>query len=77
MEKQTESIGSNNDSSSFFPKFSDLKSELNKVTWSSKPELSKQTVTVIITSLLFGAIIVSMDFVYNLAFQFFVQFLSK
>ena len=79
MEKKSESSSDKNshdNSTSFLPKFSDLKSELTRVTWSSKEELKKQTLTVILTSLLFGVIIVSMDFVFNLGFQFFVQFLN-
>lgn len=64
-------------SKSFFPNIKDLRGELNKVVWASKEDLTKQTITVVCTSLLFGAIISCMDYIYDFGFKVFVQVLSR
>ena len=38
-----------------------LKSEFKKIIWPNKQELRKQTITVIVTSIIIGAIIFGMD----------------
>lgn len=45
--------------------FADIKGEFNKITWPTKKELRKQTVTVIIACLLISAIIFAMDYTFN------------
>jgi len=44
---------------------SNYKSEFKKIIWPSKKELTKQTVTVILMSLLVGAIITVMDIIFS------------
>ena len=52
--------------------FTGIKSEFKRVTWPTKTEVVKMTVTVITTSALVGAIIIGYDFIlaalYNLVF---------
>ena len=45
--------------------FADYKAEFKKIVWSSRPEVAKNTVTVVVTSLIIGAIIFCMDTVFN------------
>jgi preprotein translocase subunit SecE len=76
--KETKSSSSNNDKkdkkSNF--KFSDYKGEFNKIIWPSREALLKQTVTVIFTSLLVGAIIFAMDTVFNYGYATIVTFIA-
>lgn len=50
----------------------DLKTELKKVIWPTKPQLINNTITVVIACLIVGIVIWSFDFVlqglYNIAF---------
>jgi preprotein translocase subunit SecE len=48
--------------------FGIYKGEFDKIIWPSREELVKQTLTVIVTSLMIGAIIASMDMVLNLGY---------
>ncbi len=45
--------------------FADYKAEFKKIVWPSRPEVAKNTVTVVVTSLIIGAIIFCMDTVFN------------
>ena len=45
--------------------FADYKAEFKKIVWPSRPEVAKKTVTVVVTSLIIGAIIFCMDTVFN------------
>ncbi len=51
--------------------FAEHKAELKKVTWPTKDELVKETVTVIIVSLLVGVIIFCMDTILSTAYNAF------
>ena len=42
--------------------------EFRKITWPSKDDLIKQTITVIFISVLVGVIIFAMDYAFNLGF---------
>ncbi len=57
--------------------FNDLVGEFRKLIWPSKKELVKKTATVIVTSLLVGVIIVSMDAVYGFALNTFSELIAK
>ena len=46
-------------------KFGEYKGEFQKITWPTKKELFKQTVTVIITCIIIAIIIFAMDFSLN------------
>lgn len=48
---------------------SQYKAEFRKITWPSRQELIKETITVIIISLLVGAIIFGMDYVFDFGFS--------
>lgn len=56
--------------------FNDHKAEFKKIVWPSRQDLVKQTVTVIIVSLLVGAIIFGMDSIYNIAYTQFINLLA-
>ena len=45
--------------------FADYKAEFKKIVWPTRPEVVKKTATVIVTSLIIGAIIFCMDTVFN------------
>lgn len=56
--------------------YNDHMAEFKKIIWPSRPELLKQTVTVIIISLVFGAYITGLDAILAAAFHQFVKFLG-
>ncbi len=58
-------------------KLKDIKGEFMKVIWPSKQELAKQTLTVIATSVIIGAVIVVFDGIYALGLNSFTTFISK
>jgi preprotein translocase subunit SecE len=53
-------------------KFGEFKSEFNKIVWPSRPTLVKQSFTVIVISLLFGAYISGLDIVLGRLFSMFI-----
>lgn len=66
------------DLNSFFKsKFGEYKAEFKKIIWLSRKELTKRTVTVIITSLLFGLVIFGMDSIFTLGTQYFFVLIGK
>jgi len=56
--------------------FKEVVGEARKVIWPDRKELQKKTITVILTSLLFAAIIFGYDSVYNAILYFFVGILG-
>lgn len=57
------------DKPSFSETVADYKAEFKKIIWPNRSTIGKSTVTVIITSLLFGAIVFCMDAVYSTAYN--------
>ncbi|MCL2664934.1 MAG: preprotein translocase subunit SecE [Defluviitaleaceae bacterium] len=57
-------------------KFQEYYAEFRKIVWPSKPDLLKQTVTVIIISLLFGAYIALLDGALRVVFNLFYDLVS-
>ena len=51
--------------STFTETIKDYKAEFNKIIWPNRTEVSKKTVTVMVTSLLIGVIIFCMDTVFT------------
>lgn len=49
--------------------FADYKAEFKKIVWPTRPEVVKSTATVIVTSLIVGAIIFCMDTVFNAGYS--------
>lgn len=49
----------------FIKAFKEVAAEFNKVVWPNNRELTKMTITVIITSLLFGVVITGFDVVFS------------
>lgn len=49
--------------------FADYKAEFKKIVWPSRPEVAKKTVTVVVTSLIIGAIIFCMDTVFTAGYS--------
>ncbi len=50
-------------------KFKSLKSEFKKITWPDRPTLIKQTIAVLVISIVIGAVIVGVDTLYKMAFH--------
>ena len=48
---------------------SDYKAEFKKIVWPSRPEVVKKTATVVVTSLIVGAIIFCMDTVFTAGYS--------
>jgi len=57
-------------------KFAEYRAEFKKIVWPSRETLIKQTITVIIISLLFGAYIAAVDGMLSVAFSAFVNFIT-
>ena len=49
--------------------FADYKAEFKKIVWPARPEVVKKTATVVVTSLIIGAIIFCMDTVFNAGYS--------
>jgi preprotein translocase subunit SecE len=54
----------------------EVRGELRKIVWPDRKELTKKTITVIMTSFLFALIIFGFDSAYNGLLQLFVWFLG-
>ena len=63
----------NTEKRSFSEKLGEYKGEFKKITWPTKPEIIKQTVTVIITCAIIGVIIFGMDYSLNFAMSQFIE----
>ncbi len=50
-----------------------LKSEYSKIIWPTKEEVSKQTVAVVVCSIILGAIIAGLDFIFKSGFGFIIK----
>ncbi|MDD5946096.1 MAG: preprotein translocase subunit SecE [Clostridia bacterium] len=57
-------------------KLADCKAEAKKIIWPNRETVKKNTITVIITSLLVGAIIFGMDTVYTTVLNLFIGLLA-
>jgi len=53
-------------------KFIECKGEFEKIIWPSRKDLTKESLTVIITSIIFGIVICGMDLVFSYAYQWLV-----
>lgn len=53
--------------------FKGLKAEFNKIVWPDRKSLMKETVAVIIVSVLLGAIIAVVDFITRIGIEFLVK----
>ncbi len=54
-------------------RFNEYKGEFRKIVWPSRKDLYKQTVTVIVISLIVGVLIFGMDTVYGFGYSWLVQ----
>lgn len=54
--------------------FAGLKAEFNKITWPEKESLVRQTIAVVITSVVLGLIIALMDYAIQYGVEFLVNF---
>lgn len=63
----------NTDKKSFGDRLGEYKGEFKKITWPTKPEVIKQTITVIITCAIIGVIIFGMDFSFNAVLSQFIS----
>lgn len=50
--------------------FKGLKGEFKKIVWPDRKTLTKQTVTVIVLSLVIGALIAGIDFLFNVGVSY-------
>lgn len=57
--------------------WSGLSLEFKKIVWPSKSDLSKQTVSVVISSLVIGGLVALMDFGIKFGIEFLVKFPGK
>ncbi len=53
--------------------FKGLKAEFSKVVWPSRKSLAKETVAVVVVSVLLGVIIAAVDFVMRIGIEFLVR----
>jgi preprotein translocase subunit SecE len=60
----------------FQEKFTEYRSEFRKIVWPSREQLIKHTITTIVISLIFGALITVLDGAFGVAFTSFVGFIS-
>lgn len=67
--KNNDPKGSSKDVAPKKSKFKSLKSEFKKITWPDRPTLIKQTIAVIVISVIVGALIVGVDTLYKMAFH--------
>lgn len=74
--RKDNSKGSDKSSNSLGSKFGNVVSEFKKIVWPSRKDLMKQTVTVIITSLLVGVIILGLDSVLSVLLSFYTKMLG-
>ncbi|MDR1065810.1 MAG: preprotein translocase subunit SecE [Clostridiales bacterium] len=56
--------------------FKEVKGEYNKVIWPSRQELVKQTVTVMLTSIIIGAVIVAYDSLFGFGMGAFADLIA-
>jgi len=61
----------------FKRKTGEFKGEFAKIIWPSRKDLIKESTTVIITCIIFGAVICSMDWVFSSGYQLIVSYISK
>ncbi len=57
--------------------YHDYLGEFRKIVWPSRQDLVKKTVTVVITSLLFGLVIFVMDTIYSAGLQLFINLVVR
>lgn len=65
------------DKKSLGDSFRDFRGEFRKIIWPNRSELTKKTLTVIITSLSFGLIIFVMDTIFSFGYTTFIDLLTK
>ena len=53
--------------------FKEVKSELKKVVWPSKKQITKNTLVVIIAVILVGAVIFGLDYLFSFGLQHFIK----
>ncbi len=53
--------------------FKGLKAEFSKVVWPSRKSLARETIAVVVVSVLLGAIIAAVDFVTRIGIEFLVK----
>lgn len=75
--KQSKKQEKKNEKSSFSETFKDYKAEFQKIIWPNREEVTKKTVTVIITSLLVGVVIFCMDTVYTAGYDVILNLFVK
>ena len=57
-------------------KYAEYMSEFKKIVWLSRDELIKQTVIVVVISLMFGVYVAGLDGIFGLAFRQLTQYLG-
>ena len=50
-----------------------LKAEFNKISWTSKDDVTKQTIAVVVVSVILGLLIAGIDFLLQLGINFLVS----
>jgi len=58
-------------------KYGEFKGEFTKIIWPSRKDLFRESVTVVVTSLIFGAVICAMDWVLSNGYTQLVNFVTK
>lgn len=64
------------DKPSFSEHLADYKAEFKKIVWPNRNEVAKNTVTVVITSLMIGAILFCMDSIYTTGYSLLVNLIK-
>ncbi len=58
-------------------RFRELRGEFKKIIWPNRTELTKQTITVVVTSLSFGLVVFVIDAVFSFGYSTFIDLLTK
>ncbi len=67
----------NEDKKSLGDSFREFRGEFKKIIWPNRTELTKKTITVIVTSLSFGLIVFIMDTIFSFGYTTFIDLLTK
>ena len=76
VKKASSNKSPKNEKEGLSKKLADCKAEAKKIIWLNRETVKKNTITVIITSLLVGAIIFGMDTVYTTVLNLFIGLLA-
>jgi preprotein translocase subunit SecE len=75
--KENNSKTDKDDKKSLKKSFIDFRGEFRKIIWPSRKDLTKNTITVVATSLGFGLLVFVMDTIFSFGYNTFIDLLTK